>query len=117
MLGEHAEALQACILGRTTDPDDAELLFREATARRLLGQVAEAETCWRQILTLRRPERFASVDSGIYGHLTRRNLAILAEARGDREEARQQWSGVLAECPGDDQAAEAMARLAGARPA
>ena len=93
--------------GPKADPDDAELLFREATARRLLGQDAEAEACWKRILTLRRPERFASVDSGIYGHLTRRNLAIMAEARGDREEARRQWSAVLAECPGDQQAIEA----------
>jgi Flp pilus assembly protein TadD len=116
IMGEHAEALRACTLGREIDPDDAELLFREATARRLLGDDSEAEVCWRRILTLSRPERFASVDSGIYGHLTRRNLAILAEVRGDREEARGLWSAVLAECPGDRLAAEALARLGSARP-
>ena len=49
--------------------------------------MAEAESCWRRILGLTRPERFASVDMGIYGHLTRRNLAALAAERGDAEEA------------------------------
>ena len=52
-------------------------------------------------------DRFCSVDQGIYGHLTLRNLAVLAEERGDRPEARRLWSMVLDACPGD---AEAMAR-------
>ena len=61
-----------------------------------------------RILTLRRPEQFASLDQGIYGHLTRRNLAALAAERGDRDEAVRLWRAVLAECPGDR---EAMAKL------
>lgn len=41
-------------------------------------------------MTLKRPEKSASVDQGIYGHLTRRNLAELARERGDHaEEAKQ----------------------------
>jgi hypothetical protein len=44
---------------------------------------------WRRILTLWRFERFASRDQGIYGHLTWRNLAVLAAERGDRAEAGQ----------------------------
>ena len=47
------------------------------------------------ILTLKRPDRFCSVDQGIYGHLTLRNLAVLAEERGDRVEARRLWRMVL----------------------
>ena len=40
-------------------------------------------------------------------HLTLRNLAVLAEGRGDRAEARRLWRMVLDACPGD---AEAMSR-------
>jgi hypothetical protein len=65
------------------------------------SEPADAEHCWRKILTLSRPQKFASVDQGIYGHLTRRNLAALATERGDRAEAVRQWQAVLAECPGD----------------
>jgi hypothetical protein len=75
------------------------------TARR--AQPAEAEGCWRRILTLKRPDQFCSVGQGIYGHLTLRNLAVLAEERGDRAEARRLWKMVLDACPGD---AEVMAR-------
>jgi hypothetical protein len=48
------------------------------------------------------------VDQGIYGHLTRRNLAVLAAERGDYAGVRRLWEEVLAECPGDR---EALARL------
>jgi len=68
------------------------------------GEPAEAESCWRRILTLRRPERFASVDTGIYGHLTRRNLAALAAERGDPAEEERLSRAVLAERPGDREA-------------
>jgi len=75
-----------------------------ALARATAGQPAEAR--WRRILTLKRPDQFCSVDQGIYGHLTRRNLAVLAEERGDSAEAFRLWKMVLDACPGD---AEAMA--------
>jgi len=48
-----------------------------------------------------------SVDQGIYGHLTLRNLAVLAEERSDRAEARRLWSMALNACAGD---AEALSR-------
>jgi hypothetical protein len=76
----------------------------------MAGQPAEAETIWRRMLTLKRPEQFCSVDQGIYGHLTLRNLASLAAERGDSAEARRLWQSILADCPGD---AEATAKLAG----
>jgi hypothetical protein len=78
------------------------------------GESSQAESCWRRILTLRRPEQFCSVDQGIYGHLTRRNLAALAAERGDRAQAEKLWRDVLAECPGDR---EALAKLNNAYPA
>lgn len=114
MLGEPSEALAACAAGLAIDPEDAELLFREAVIRRNGGDTSGAERCWRRVLTLRRPEQFSSVDSGIYGHLTRRNLAVLAEERGDIGEADRLWSEVLAECPGDRDALAVRARTASA---
>ena len=109
MLGETAAALRTCSEGLTLDDQDAELWFRKAVVHRQRGESAEAESCWRRILDLRRPEQFASLDMGIYGHLTRRNLAVLAQERGDAVEAAEHWRAVLAECPGDR---EATARLA-----
>jgi GT2 family glycosyltransferase len=114
MLGDPAAALDSCDAGLRAAPDDAELLFRAAVLHRHAGDDARAEACWRRVLTLRPPERFSSVDAGIYGHLTRRNLATLAAARGDRPGASRLWREVLAECPGDREAAEALLRLAGA---
>jgi len=104
MLGEPQQALAACAAGLEFDPDDAELLFREAIMRRKTGDSDRAENCWRRILTLKRPEQFSSVDQGIYGHLTRRNLAALARERGDYDEARRLWRAVLNECPNDPEA-------------
>jgi hypothetical protein len=72
------------------------------------GESSEAERCWRLILTLTRPDQFCSVDQGIYGHLTRRDLAALAAERGDHAEARRLWEQVLAVRPGDR---EALAKL------
>ncbi len=65
-----------------------------------MGKAASGE--WRE-----RPDQFCSVDQGIYGHLTLRNLAVLAEERGDSAEAIRFWKRVLVACPGD---AEAMGR-------
>ena len=104
MLGDFQSALQTCAEGLSLDAEDAELWFRKAVVHRHSGEPAEAEQCWRRILTLSRPEKFASLDQGIYGHLTRRNLAALATERGDLEEAQRQWQAVLAECPGDREA-------------
>ncbi len=112
MMDDPEAAIAACDEGLALDPQDAELLFRKAIVHRRRGEPAEAEACWRRILTLRRPERFASVDMGIYGHLTRRNLAALAAARGDREEELRLWRAVLAECPGDREAEARLRRVA-----
>jgi len=102
MLGDTPAALRTCAQGLDIDREDAELLFRKAVVHRARGEPAEAESCWRQVLRLRRAEQFSSIDQGIYGHLTRRNLAALARERGDLEEARRQWRAVLEECPRDE---------------
>jgi hypothetical protein len=51
-----------------------------------------------------RGDPFCSVDQGICGHLTLRNLAALAEERGDSSEARRLWKMVLDACPSDSKA-------------
>jgi Flp pilus assembly protein TadD len=104
MLGDVPAALNACSEGLRLDPDDAELHFRKAVLHCKANQSAEAEACWQRILTLKRPDQFCSVDQGIYGHLTLRNLAVLAEERGDSGEARRLWRTVLDACPGDPEA-------------
>jgi tetratricopeptide (TPR) repeat protein len=117
MRGDSAAALRACAEGLKFDAGDAELWFRKAVVHRQRGEPAEAETCWRTILGLTRPEKFASVDMGIYGHLTRRNLAALAAERDDREEEERLWRAVLAECPGDREAGARLGRLRAGVPA
>ena len=96
--------------GLQLDPEDAELWFRKAVVHRHRGESAEAEHSWRRILGLRRPDQFCSVDQGIYGHLTRRNLAALAAERGDHAEVEQLWNEVLAECPNDREALTKLGR-------
>jgi hypothetical protein len=56
-LGDLPGALAVCEEGLSLAPDDGELLFRKAVVHRTSGQPAEAEVCWRRILTLRRPEK------------------------------------------------------------
>ena len=106
MLRDYPAALAACTQGLSLDAEDAELWFRKAVVHRSSGDSDEAQRCWRRILTLSRPRKFASLDQGIYGHLTRRNLAVVAMERGERDEAERQWRAVLAECPGDREAVE-----------
>jgi tetratricopeptide (TPR) repeat protein len=112
MLGEPDSALAACVSGRSLTPDDAGLLFTEAQLRRDRGDLEGAEACWRRILEKDRPHNFSIVMPGVYGHLTRRRLAALTERRGDLSEALRLWDEVIAECPGDPEAARAQARLA-----
>ena len=111
MLGDLDGALRTCGEGLAVDPEDAELLFRRGILHRHRGELAEAESNWRRILGLRRPEQFCSVDEGIYGHLTLRNLAMLAEDRGDRAEASRLWTAVLDKCPGDHDASMRLAQM------
>ena len=112
MLDEPDAALAACVAGRSLAPDDAGLLFSEGLLRRDRGDLDGAEACWRQILEGDRPRNFSIVAPGIYGHLTRRKLAALAERRGDIAESLRLWGEVLAECPGDAEASRARVHLA-----
>jgi hypothetical protein len=111
-LGNAGSALSVCESGLAAVGDDAELLFRKGLLHRLRGEGSEAEGCWRRVLTLKRPDSFSSVDTGIFGHQTRRQLASLAEEKGDLDGAARLWSEVLTERPGDREASAACTRLA-----
>jgi glycosyltransferase involved in cell wall biosynthesis len=111
MLGDTASALRACDEGLSIDPEDAELWHRKGVLHRHRGEPDAAEQSWRRILSLRRPDRFCSVDQGIYGHVTRRNLAAVLAERGDRAEAEELWRAVLADCPGDREALAMLHRI------
>ena len=87
-------------------PDDGELLFRKAIALRYLHRSSEAEACFTRILGLGRPQKLYNVDPGIFGHMTRGNLALIAEERGDHALAQAHWRAVLAECPGHEMATQ-----------
>ena len=100
ILLRYDESLRVCNEGQIYFPKDGELWFRKAVALRYLHRSAEAEMCWKRVLELGRPQTFYSVDQGIYGHLTRHNLALIAEERGDHAEADIHWRAILAECPG-----------------
>ena len=101
MMGDLQKALEACATGLTTRGRQRRALVSQGGGAPPSGRVGQAEACWRRILELKRPNRFCSFDEGIYGHVTRRNLATLAAERGDQAEAQRLWTEVLAECPGD----------------
>lgn len=100
MIGRHDQALALCDAGLLAG-DDGELLFRKAALLRRSGRVSDAEECWHKILRTKFSNRFASVDIGIFGPLTLRNLAILAEEQGDATKARRLWQRVARLCPDD----------------
>jgi hypothetical protein len=80
------------------------LLQEQPLNHRKAGQAAEAEACWRRISTGKRPDQFCSVYQGILGHLTHRNLAVVAKERSDHQEVQRLWQLVLTECPGEPEA-------------
>jgi tetratricopeptide (TPR) repeat protein len=99
-LGKGREALAACRAGRAHCPDDAELLFLEGLLRREQQDPARAEACFRQLLQLRPGAHFASLDSGLRGHKTRHQLALLCKAQGRAAEGEAEWRAAVAEQPG-----------------
>ena len=115
MMGHSQEALRACAQGLKLEPEDAELWFRKAVVHRHRGESSEAEQCWRRILDLKRPDQFCSFDQGIYGHLTRRNLAALAAERGDHAEAERVVERSACRVPGRPRGAGEAGAAQGAR--
>jgi glycosyltransferase involved in cell wall biosynthesis len=99
-LGQMHEALAACRKGRSLFADDVELLFQEGLALRELGDKAGAIACWEQCLQTPTGTHFASLNTGLRGHITRHNLAIAYRETGRPGEAEKQWQAALGERPG-----------------
>ena len=112
MLGDTAAALRTCAEGLALDPEDAELLFRKAVVHRHRGESAEAERCWRRILTLRAARAVRQ-----RGHGDLRPPDPAQPGGAGRRARRRRGRGaalaeVLAECPGDREARAMLGRLA-----
>lgn len=99
LLGQHAEARAACAEGREFYPDDAELLFQEALARREQEDRAGAEACLLRLIHGTEDAHFASVDTGLRGHKARHNLAVQYQDEGRLAEAEAQWQATVQQEP------------------
>lgn len=114
MRGDLAAARAACRAGLDLTPDDPELLFRHGIVCRAQGDRDGAQISWRKILDAsHHPARFSSIATGITGAVTRKNLALLHEERGEPDKAARLWREVLADSPADPDASAALARLGG----
>ncbi len=98
-MGQPQEALAACQTGRARHPDDAEMLFLEGQLLRERGDLAAAETCFRQLLQPHGTGHFTSHDTGLRGFKTRHQLALTYRDQGKHAEAEEQWKAALAEQP------------------
>jgi glycosyltransferase involved in cell wall biosynthesis len=98
-LGEKHEALAACRAGLELCADDVELIFQEGMSLRLLGQTAAAAACWERCLSVPVGSYFASINTGIRGHITRHNLAGALRELGRLDEAERHWQAALVERP------------------
>jgi glycosyltransferase involved in cell wall biosynthesis len=112
ILGRYDESVRVSNEGLSYFPDDGELLFRKGITLRHLRRAGEAEACFTRILSLERPQKLYNVEPGIFGHMTRGNLALIAEERGDHDLAQAHWRAVLAECPDNAEAQRRLVRQA-----
>src|SRR5207245_130963 len=110
-LHQTKEALAVCLEGRWHYPDDVELLFQEAMARRDLGDLAGAEAAYQRCLQDRPGKHFASVDTGVSGQNARHNPAIMYREQGRLAEAEAQWRAAVVEQPGFGPSWSALAEL------
>ena len=62
-------------------------LFQEGLALRELGDAGGAIVCWEQCLKTGPGTHFASINTGLRGHITRHNLATAYRGLGQHEEA------------------------------
>jgi tetratricopeptide (TPR) repeat protein len=86
-LGNRRGALQTCSESVALAPHHAPAWFAKGQMHHGLGELAEAERCWRHVLNLvgGGRERMACYDPRFESCRARRGLATLALARGDRD--------------------------------
>jgi tetratricopeptide (TPR) repeat protein len=109
-LGDHRAALRSCSQSLALTPSYAPAWFARGQMHDCLGETAEAERCWRRVLTLAggKAEGVADYDPSFESARARRALASLAIRRGDVVAAARLYGAILAENPDDH---EARARL------
>jgi tetratricopeptide (TPR) repeat protein len=99
-LRQPTKAFAACTEGRKYYPDDPELLLVEAWVREDVNDLEGAELCLRRLVEGQEPgDHFASVASGLRGHLGRHSLAHVLLKRKRYAEAEAQWRTALTENP------------------
>ena len=94
-LGQKQEALAVCRKGLSIFADDIELLFQEGVALRKLGDTSGAIDCWERCLAMPAVEHFASINTGLRGHITRHNLAATYVEAQRLQNAESQWKAAL----------------------
>jgi hypothetical protein len=105
-LGDRRAALRTCSESLALSPHHAPAWFARGQMHDCLGESAEAERCWRHVLTLVGgvPERMADYDPLFEARRARRGLAALAIQRGDLGEATRLYAAILAVDPDDHEA-------------
>jgi tetratricopeptide (TPR) repeat protein len=98
-LGRKEEALAACRRGRAAYPDEGGLLYWEAQLLNEIGDLSGAETCWRRLLSLPPGPALSVLDPGIYGYMSRHQLAQLCRRQGRVGDAQQIWREAVGERP------------------
>lgn len=98
-LGAFLDALETCKQARSHYPDDLEILFQEALARRDTGDRKGAIACLEHLLSHRESNHFASIDTGLRGYKTRHNLAVFLQEEGHIDDADREWQLALVEQP------------------
>lgn len=98
-LGQSDDAWSVLVRGRAELPEDAELLFLEATLHHDSGNISMAENCYRQLLSSNHDHELSSGVDGLCGHLASHHLARLYAANGRLSEAIGLWNRIVAERP------------------
>src|SRR5262249_918511 len=100
-LGHRRAAIQTCADALALAPHHLPAWYARGRMHQVLGELEEAERCWKGVLELVRgdPGLFAYCDPRFEALRARRELKALAVARGDHAEAARLNRDMLAHCP------------------
>jgi hypothetical protein len=100
-LGHRRASIRTCAESLASAPHQLPAWYAKGRMHLVLGELEEAERCWRQVLELAGgdPELFAYCDPSFEALRARRELAGLAVARGDHNEAARLNREILANRP------------------
>jgi tetratricopeptide (TPR) repeat protein len=98
-LDQPQEALKVCHEGSERFPEDAELLFEEASLLRQQGQLGDAENRLMRLMHAQSGRYFASVDAGLRTHRARHLLGLIFADQKKFIEAEAQQRAAVREKP------------------